>query len=110
MVGWHEDFHDPHNWVHPFLASGGTFSRTQGWSKDLYAQLDSRISRAVSSTAKNTRSQAYAQLQDLAYQNALSIYLTRPLGRHYQQMWIKGLYYNPAYSNGFSYYALSKGQ
>lgn len=109
QVGWLEDFHDPHDWVSPFLASQGTFSGTQGWSKALYAQMDDLITKAVSSTDTPTRAKLYGQLQQLAYDNAVSMYLEQAVGRHYEQTWIGGFYYNPIYP-GFYYYTLSKGQ
>ena len=54
-LGWQEDFHDPHDWVQPFLASGGTYSAAQAFPKDLQAQLDKLITEGVSTTDKDAR-------------------------------------------------------
>ena len=112
MLGWQEDYHDPQDWVSPFLVSGGTYGGTQHFPADVQAQMDKLINEAVQSTDPNTRAQMYGQLQNLAYENALNIFVVQRQERHYEQLWMKGWYYNPTYPGaspvGEYYYTQSK--
>jgi peptide/nickel transport system substrate-binding protein len=107
MIGWLEDFHDPHDWVVPFLASGGTYSGTQSFPKDVQTQLDQLIQQGVQESNKDARAKIYSQIQNLSYENALDLFVDQPLGRQYMQGWVNGWYYNPTYP-GIYFYALSK--
>jgi peptide/nickel transport system substrate-binding protein len=109
MLGWIEDYHDPNDWVVPFLSSGGAYSAFQGFAKDLQTQLDQLITQAVSTADTQKRAQIYAQLQNLSYENALDLYVDQPLGRWYEQMWIGGYYYNPIFGANAYFYVLTKG-
>jgi peptide/nickel transport system substrate-binding protein len=109
MIGWLEDFHDPQDWVVPFLSSGGTYAASQGFPKDLQTQLDNLITQGVTTTNTQQRAQIYGQLQDLSYKNALDLFVIQNQVRVYMQPWVKGYYYNPIFSNNeYYYYALSK--
>jgi peptide/nickel transport system substrate-binding protein len=109
MIGWLEDYHDPQDWVVPFLASGGTYAASQGFSADLQKQMDGLITQGVTATDPQQRAQIYGQLQNLAYENALDIFVVQSEVRVYMQPWIHGYYYNPIFSNNiYYYYALSK--
>jgi peptide/nickel transport system substrate-binding protein len=114
MIGWQEDYHDPQDWVVPYLASGGTYGGTQHFPADLQKQLDDLINQGVQASDSQARAKIYEQLQNLAYQNALDIFVVQREGRNYQQEWVKGWYYNPTYpgmpETGSYFYALSKGQ
>ena len=107
MLGWLEDYHDPNDWVQPYLASNGTYSGSQGFSADLSKQMDQLIQQGVQESDPTARAKIYGQLQNLAYQNALDIFVVQPFARHYEQMWVKGYYYNPIYP-GIYFYVLSK--
>lgn len=113
MIGWQEDYHDPQDWVVPYLASGGTYGGTQHFAPDLQAQMDTLINRAVETSDPQARAKLYEQLQNLAYENALDIFVVQRVGRHYMQDWVHGWYYNPTYpgapETGTYLYALSKG-
>jgi peptide/nickel transport system substrate-binding protein len=110
MLGWLEDYHDPQDWVVPFLASGGTYASTQAFPSDVQKQMDQLITQGVQATDTATRAKIYAQLQNLEYQNALDLFVVQPEARVYQQVWIKGYYYNPIFGNTNTYYySLSKG-
>jgi peptide/nickel transport system substrate-binding protein len=109
MLGWLEDYHDPNDWVGPMLSSGGTYSASQYFSADLQKQMDALIAKGVTTTDSNQRAQIYSQLQNLAYENALDIFVVQPQVRVYLQDWVKGYYYNPIFSNNIFYeYSLSK--
>ncbi len=108
LLGWAEDFHDPHDWVQPFMASGGTYAGTQSFPKDLQTQLDKLINEGVSTTDQQARAKIYAQLQNLSYENALDMWLVQPETRFYEHTWVNGWYYNPVYQNNVYFYPLSK--
>lgn len=107
FIGWIEDYHHPHNWVHPYTYSGGTFAGWQNFPEDLQAQFDELVERCVTLVDVEEARACYEQIQTLAHENAIDIFLTQPIGRHYQQLWVKGWYYNPAYF-GIWFYPLSK--
>jgi peptide/nickel transport system substrate-binding protein len=108
--GWLEDFHDPHNWVHPFLHSQGGYGRVINMPEDKAAEFDALIEQAASLTAVEDRRPIYEQIQLKAQEDAVVIWMYQVLTRHHVQEWIKGVYFNPAYSStANSYvYALSK--
>jgi peptide/nickel transport system substrate-binding protein len=108
--GWLEDFHDPHNWVHPFLHSQGAYGRVINMTPDEAAAFDSMIEEAASYTAVEDRRPLYEAIQLKAQEDAVVIWMYQGVGRTHWQEWIKGYYYNPAYSSAnHSYvYALSK--
>jgi len=113
MLGWQEDYHDPQDWVGPYLVTGGTYGGTQNFPKDVQAQMDQLINDAVQASDPQVRAKDYQQLQNIAYENALDIFIVQRQERHYEQLWVKGWYYNPTYPGaspvGEYFYALSKG-
>jgi len=112
MLGWQEDYHDPQDWVGPYLVTGGTYGGTQHFAKDVQAQMDQLINQAAQESDVQARTKDYEQLQNIAYENALDIFVVQRAGRHYMQDSIKGWYYNPTYpgmpETGSYFYALSK--
>ena len=110
--GWLEDFHDPHNWVHPFLHSQGAYGRVVNMEETLAAEFDALVEEAAALTAADERRVVYEELQLKAQEDAPMIWLYQPVGRAHLQRWMKDYYFNPAYSNQFwSYiYAWSKGE
>ncbi len=112
MLGWQEDYHDPQDWVGPYLVTGGTYGGTQHFAKDVQAQMDKLVNDAAQANDPQARAQMYQRLQNIAYENALDIFVVQRAGRHYMQDWIKGWYYNPTYpgmpETGSYFYALSK--
>jgi len=108
--GWLEDFHDPHNWAHPFLHSEGTYGRVINLSEDLAAEFDALIEEAAAYTTVEERRPIYEEIQLKAQEEATSIWMYQAIGRQHFQEGIQGFYFNPAYSQAtYSYvYALSK--
>jgi peptide/nickel transport system substrate-binding protein len=113
MLGWQEDYHDPQDWVGPYLATGGTYGGTQSFPKDVQAQMDTLITQAAEETNPQARAKLYEQLQNIVYENALDLFVVQRQARHYEQLWVKGWYYNSTYPGstptGEYFYALSKG-
>jgi peptide/nickel transport system substrate-binding protein len=108
--GWLEDFHDPHNWVHPFLHSEGGYGRVINLPDDMAAEFDAMIEEAAALTTVEERRPIYEEIQLKAQEEAVVIWMYQPVGRYHLQESIKGFYFNPAYSGKtYSYvYALSK--
>jgi len=108
--GWLEDFHDPHNWVHPFLHSQGAYGRVINLPEDMATEFDAMIQEAASYTAVEDRRPIYEELQLKSQEEAVVIWMYQPVGRYHFQESIKGFYFNPAYQQKtYSYiYALSK--
>ena len=108
MLGWQEDYHDPQDWVEPYLVTGGTYGGTQHFAADLQTQMDDLVQQGVRARI-TPRAKLYAQLQDLAFKNALDIFLVQRQGRYYQQEWVKGWYYNPIFGTDSYFYPCRKG-
>ncbi len=108
IVGWLEDFHDPHNWVHPFLFSKGAYAGFMSLPPELQQRLDELIIQARKELNVQKREQLYHELQRIAYEEAIELYLDQALGRRYERTWVHGWYYNPAYP-GTYFYPLWKG-
>lgn len=102
-IGWLEDYHDPHNWVVPYIASYGAFSG--GVPKDLVQQADDLVAKAAAETDEAKRQQDYFDIQKFVYDNAIHVYLDQGVGRRYENVNVKGWFYNPIYCDGTSSFA-----
>ncbi|NLS77672.1 MAG: ABC transporter substrate-binding protein [Chloroflexi bacterium] len=110
--GWLQDYADPSNWVHPFMHCGaGAYAPAQNLGEEFCTKAEELIAAGVSSSDPAVREPIYKELQNLAYEYAIDIFLFQTTGRHYEQSWIQGYYYNPQYPGSYSWiYALSKVQ
>jgi peptide/nickel transport system substrate-binding protein len=110
--GWLEDFHDPHNWVHPFLHSQGAYGRVINMPEEYAVKYDALIEEAASYTTAEERRPVYEEIQLAAQEDAVVIWMYQAVGRVHLQRWMQGFYYNPAYFQApYTYiYALSKGE
>ena len=108
--GWLEDYHDPHNWVHPFLHSQGAYGRVVNMPEEKAAEFDALIVEGATYTTVEDRRPVYEELQLKAQEDAVNIWEYQQLGRYHLQKWIKGFYFNPAYGQPpYTWiYALSK--
>ena len=104
ISGWVEDIHDPHNWVQPYTY--GTFGGRQGLPDDIIAKYQELASAAAAETDPAVREQMYFDIQQQYYDDAVSVILAQATGARYEQMWVKGYFYNPI-TPGTYYYALS---
>jgi peptide/nickel transport system substrate-binding protein len=82
-IGWHEDYHHPHNWVTPYMASAGTFSGWQNFPDELYEKYDAGIAEALSYADPAEADAAYHALQQMAVEDAIDIFGVQPQGRNY---------------------------
>jgi peptide/nickel transport system substrate-binding protein len=104
ISGWLEDIHDPHNWVVPYTVQ--TYGARQTLPEELKAQFQDVINRGVAVSDPAERHEIYQEFNQLFYDEVPTILLAVPQGRHYEQRWVQGYYYNPIAPT--SYYALSK--
>jgi peptide/nickel transport system substrate-binding protein len=107
--GWQEDYHDPHNWVHAFLHSQGAFGRVINMPPELGEQFDGKIADGASLSDLEQRRPIYEEIQHMAQENVVNVWLYQQLERYHFQEWVKGFYYNPGYTQPYAWiYALSK--
>jgi peptide/nickel transport system substrate-binding protein len=97
--GWVEDYHDPHNWVHPFLYSQGAYGRIVNMDAENAAYFDDLILRGAAETDPATRTAIYEEIQTQAQERAVDIWMYQVLDGLHFQSWMNGFYYNPAYGN-----------
>jgi peptide/nickel transport system substrate-binding protein len=105
IIGWQEDYHDPHDWYQPFLV--GTYGSNQNFPADLLKTFNDGVVAGVTQVDPAKRDTIYKGLNQVIYDNATMILLPLGTGRHYEQRWVQGYFYNPMYG-GFYYYSLSK--
>jgi peptide/nickel transport system substrate-binding protein len=108
IVGWVADYADPDNFAFPFMHSGGIYPSRQNYKN---SEADKLVEAASRETDAAKRQQLYFQLQELAYQEVPTIYLSHSVSLIVMRSWIKGWYHNPMFfsTNGYVY-TLSKGQ
>jgi len=106
ISGWIEDLHDPHNWAQPFLV--GTYASRQMLPQEMYDEFLALVNAGVSEIDNAKRAEIYQQATAKDYEYAPAIRLAVATGRHYQQRWVGGYYYNPIYGWDNRYYTLTK--
>ena len=111
--GWMEDFHDPANWVHPFLHSQGAYGRVVNIvesNPELAAEFDAMIGEAAALTEVDDRRPIYEELQLKAQEEAVMLFAYQRTDRFHYQRWIDGWYFNAALSSPqYAYiYAMTK--
>jgi peptide/nickel transport system substrate-binding protein len=109
VSGWLEDYHDASNWVHPYMHSAGAYGRAQGFPEELSAVYDAKIDEGIQTTDATERAAVYAELQKMANDDAISIWLEQATGRFYINKDVSGWFTNPL-TPGLWYYSLNKGQ
>lgn len=105
--GWHEDYHDPHNWAFPILHSRGYYARNMGIAPELQANLNQLINQARSEQDPQRRQAIYFDLQKVVYDQALIIPLEEWLRRRFMRSWMKGYVHNTGYPS-YYFWDLSK--
>ena len=72
-------------------------------------KYDDFISRGLKTIDPEDRLPIYEELQNLDYEDAITIFLYQPTRRRYFQEWVKGWYFNSLHPEPYSnIYALSK--
>ena len=106
IVGWLADYPDAHNFAHPFMNSAGAFSKWQGTLGETQfpnAYVDDLIAKGIGTIIPAERQGNYTLLQQYYVDNAPSLTLIQPTGRHFQRDWVEGWYYNPIYPGAYAY-------
>jgi len=102
QYGWVADYADPHNMVHPFMHSLGTFATWQRYSN---SSVDALIEEGIETPDTDPhRQEIYYELQALYHEDAPSVPLVQSFGRHWEQAWMRGWYYNPLYAGEYVYH------
>lgn len=104
VSGWTEDYHDPHNWVQPFLI--GTYSIRGGYSEELKDIFRPLIEQAVVEPDEAKREELYFEIGRLRYEYVPQVNLAQAGSRMYTQRWVDGYYWNPV-GGDYYYYAFS---
>lgn len=108
IAGWLEDYHDASNWVSPFMdPEAGAYARAQKFSEAMQATYKEKIVAALAEKDEAKRDALYAELQQLANDDAIAIWLAQATGRFYISKAVSGWYSNPL-QPGLWYYSLSK--
>jgi peptide/nickel transport system substrate-binding protein len=130
-VGWLEDYAHPHNWVHPYMFRTGTFAIGQNFDttkdvefkpvyatfleakkyatlQDLFDDLVVKAKKEPDQRVGGRAEKIYFELNRLALEYAINIQNIQLQVRRYEQVWVKGWFYNPAYPGTYVYW-LSKG-
>ena len=108
--GWHEDFHDSHNWALSFLHSQGPYGRIINMPKALADEFDALINKGASLVGADKRRPVYEEIQKKAVDQGVNIWMYQVLESAYYQNWVEGYIYNPALGNpGYGWiYSMSK--
>jgi peptide/nickel transport system substrate-binding protein len=128
FIGWLEDYAHPDNWVKPYMHRTGAFAMNQHFDTvknveftpvyatwlpsktydNLQALFDELIDMAARETDFAKAEKLYFELNRLAHEWAINVAHIQLLARHYEQVWVRGWYYNPAYPGEY-FYVLWKG-
>jgi peptide/nickel transport system substrate-binding protein len=107
ISSWTEDYHDPHNWVQPYLI--GTYSGRENFSEELKDIFRPLIEQAVLEPDTAKRAELYYQVQQLHYDNVPQVILAQGGERTYEQRWVEGYFYNPIWDPSYYYHMSLKG-
>jgi peptide/nickel transport system substrate-binding protein len=106
VSGWIEDIHDPHNWAQPFLV--GTYASRQVMPEDMHDEFKELVSAGVAAGTPEERAEIYKQITQKDYDDVPAIRLAVATGRHYEQRWVEGYYFNPIYTFESNWMRFSK--
>lgn len=110
FIGWGADYADSHNFAVPFLRSDGTYGGFKGDSYIKWAQenIDPLITKAVKASDPAVRVEIYKELQNIAYEEALDLYLLQATGNYVFRDNVKGFVYDPIFEPNLYFYDLYK--
>ena len=104
LIGLMASFADPDSPATAFLHSEGMYLKFQGYSDD---KLDSLVNEAAVTPTLERRSELYGQLQNMAHDGALQMYLAHPLGIMALSKHIEGLKFHPI-EPGVNFYQITR--
>lgn len=106
IIGWVMDYPDPHNFVHPYMHSQGTFAEWQNYSNPT---VDRLIADGIKTVDPAKREGTYFKLERLYYDDVPGFQISQSLYRVHVRDWIKGYYWNPARDQEMYFYLFTKG-
>jgi peptide/nickel transport system substrate-binding protein len=99
ISGWQADYPDSNDFANPFYYSFGAYARWQGYSNPA---MDALVETGARTPSGAPRTAVYRLIQLLAISDCPSVPLSQPMGgRHFEQSWVVGWYYNPLYGDGY---------
>jgi peptide/nickel transport system substrate-binding protein len=108
IIGWVEDYHHPHNWVLPYMHPAGTWAQFQNLPQDQYDRYEAATQECLEMPFEDA-APCYEEMQAMAMEDVLDIFMTQPIGREYFQNWVDGFYFNPVYPDPMWIYRYTKG-
>jgi peptide/nickel transport system substrate-binding protein len=106
IIGWAMDYPDPHNFVHPYMHSQGTFSEWQNYSNP---QVDRLVMEGIKTVDAAKREDIYFKIERLYYEDIPGFQISQSLYRVHVRDWITGYYWNPARDHQMYFYLFKKG-
>lgn len=94
VSGWSEDYHDPHNWVQPYLI--GTYTTRQSFTEEFKEIFRPLVEQAVVEADPAKRAELYYELAKLRHEWVPEVVLSQAGNFQYESRWVKGFFYNPA--------------
>lgn len=101
IIGWGADYPDPHNFMYPYMSSNGTYGKYMGYHNP---EVDRLLKVGIENVNPMKREEAYAQLQQIWYEDALGIALFQP-----RELWVyrdnvKGFIPNPMFAPAIEFF------
>ena len=95
---WMADYPDPHNFVKPILGAGSYYGERRGeayneWVKE--SGLQELIIKGMDTTNTEEREKIYTEIQKIAMDNAIDIWLDQSMSAHVERSYMEGYYHNP---------------
>jgi peptide/nickel transport system substrate-binding protein len=90
--GWGADYPHAHNFVYPFMAKTGTFSKFMASG---YDELDAKINAALLETDPQEQQDKYYEIQQIWHDDAPAIMLWQATGRRWFTKYVDGFFFNP---------------
>ena len=87
IVGWGADYPDPHNFAYPFMASKGYYGKYMGYNNP---EVDKLIDEGIATVDPAKREEIYTKLQEIWYQDAVSLCLYQEINVRAYRDWVKG--------------------
>jgi hypothetical protein len=100
FFGWLADFPDANDFVFQFYDSAGVPATWQLYNDP---NMDGNITLGALSSDPLVRQTAYNNVQQLAVSDCPSFCIYQPVGRHFEQDWVTGWYFNPMYPDIYFY-------
>ncbi|MEZ4514663.1 MAG: ABC transporter substrate-binding protein [Chloroflexota bacterium] len=105
LSSWGEDYHDPHNWVQPYLI--GTFAGRQNMPDEVRDIFRPLIEQAVLESDPAKRAELYYEIGRLRHEYVPEVVLSQGGDVSFEMRWVNGYYYHPLVSSHRYIYPLS---